>query len=602
MSAHPLLAFTRQITREMPRQVAAAGALSLLLTAAEAAGVLLLIPLLTIAGIPTGRGVAGSVARAVERGFLAIGVQPGAGAVLLLFVAVTLVQAVVRRAEALVGHRMQFGVSHRMRTRLYAALAEARWLPLARMRGADLLNGLTTESDRVGSAAGFVVAFVVNMLLALAYITLALRVSAPVTGVAMVTGAILMAVLRPLRRASRSAGQGLTAATATVAAAATEHLGALKVVKSYGAEERNARHFGAAATLAMEMGLRGWRAYADAGAVFLAGSAVLLAVVAYAALELLNVTGGTVLLLIFVFYRLVPRLSQLQTVYQMIARDIPAWEALAARIEALEAEREGLQPPDGTVRLAETVRFEDVSFTYEPGVPDVVAGLDLDIQAFRTTALVGPSGSGKTTVADLMMGLVTPRLGRITVDGRPLQASWLRGWRDEIGYVAQETVLFNETVLANLRWARPDATEEEVWEALRLAAADRFVAALPDGLETTVGDRGVRLSGGERQRLALARALLRRPALLILDEATSALDTENERRIRDAIRALHGRTTILLITHRLPSVRDADVIHVMEAGRRVESGSFDELMARAGGRFRRLWASQSGADPDDPPE
>jgi ATP-binding cassette subfamily C protein len=597
-----MLAFARELVRQMPRQVAAAAGLSLLLTAAEAAGVLLLIPLLGIAGISPGPGVAGSVSHAIERGLLSVGVHPGAGAVLSLFVAITVVQAVVRRAEALVGHRMQFSASHAMRTRLYAALTEARWLPLARMRGSELLSGLTTEADRVGSAAGFAVTFVVNTLLALAYLAVALRISAPVTAVALVTGGILMAVLRPLRRASRTAGEGLTAASSAVSTAATEHLGALKVVKSYGAEERNARHFGEAATASMEMGLRGWRAYADAGAVFLAGSAALLAVVAYAALALLNVTGATVLLLIFVFYRLVPRLAQLQTTWQMIARDLPAWEALKTRIEALEAEREGLQPPDGTVRLAETVRFESVSFAYDAGAPDAVAGLDVDVQAFRTTALVGPSGSGKTTVADLMMGLVTPRAGRITVDGRPLEAKWLRGWRDEIGYVAQETVLFNETVLANLRWARPEATEDEVWEALRLAAADGFVAALPQGLQTTVGDRGVRLSGGERQRLALARALLRRPALLILDEATSALDTENERRIRDAIRALHGRTTILLITHRLPSVRDADVIHVLEGGRRVESGSFDELMAREGGRFRRLWASQSGSGMEDAPD
>ncbi|HEX2077597.1 MAG TPA: ABC transporter ATP-binding protein, partial [Longimicrobium sp.] len=193
-----------------------------------------------------------------------------------------------------------------------------------------------------------------------------------------------------------------------------------------------------------------------------------------------------------------------------------------------------------------------------------------------------------------VMGLVSPREGRIVVDGRAVDESWLGAWRSGIGYVAQDTLLFNDTVLANLLWARPEATEAEVWEALRLAAAEGFVAALPDGAATVIGERGVRLSGGERQRLALARALLRRPALLILDEATSALDAENERRIRDAIQRLHGSMTILMITHRLPSVRDADVVHVMEAGRLVESGTWAELMSRPGGRFRRLWASQAG--------
>jgi ATP-binding cassette subfamily C protein len=197
-----------------------------------------------------------------------------------------------------------------------------------------------------------------------------------------------------------------------------------------------------------------------------------------------------------------------------------------------------------------------------------------------------------------VMGLIGPKAGRIVVDGRVLDESWMRGWREGIGYVAQETVLFHDTVLANLRWAHPEATEAEVWEALRAAAAEEFVRALPEGLETVLGDRGVRLSGGERQRLALARALLRRPALLILDEATSALDPENERRIRAAIAALHGRVTILLITHRLSSVRDADAIHVMEAGRLVESGDWASLLARPAGRFRELWRVQEAEGPE----
>jgi len=229
-----------------------------------------------------------------------------------------------------------------------------------------------------------------------------------------------------------------------------------------------------------------------------------------------------------------------------------------------------------------------------------VDGVALRIPARRTTAVVGPSGSGKSTLADLVMGLVRPTAGRVVVDGRELDEAWMRGWREGIGYVAQDTVLFHDSVRANLRWARPDATDEELWEALRASAADGFVQALPEGIATVIGDRGVRLSGGERQRLALARALLRRPSLLILDEATSALDTENERRIRDAIAALHGRTTILMITHRLSSVRDADAIHVMEGGRVIESGDWASLVANPLGRFRALWRSQEADEREIP--
>jgi ATP-binding cassette subfamily C protein len=440
-----------------------------------------------------------------------------------------------------------------------------------------------------------VVTLVTSGLLALAYVAFALRVSAPITAVAFACGALLTLVVARPRRAVRAAGEALSVASADLTAAAGEHLGALKVVKSYGAEGRNAERFGGTARRAADAREHAWRAHADSSAAFSVGSVALLAVVTYLALSVLRVSGATVLLLVFIFSRLVPRLSYLQTIHQMLSRELPAWERLSSLAGALEAEREDLEQAHERVELARSIRFDAVSFGYEAGRADAAVDIDLEIEARQTTAVVGPSGSGKTTLADLVMGLVTPRAGRILVDGRVLNESWLRAWREGIGYVAQDTVLFNDTVLANLRWARPGATDQEVREALRLSAAEGFVDALPDGLETVVGDRGVRLSGGERQRLALARALLRRPALLILDEATSALDAENERRIREAIRGLHGRTTILLITHRLPSVRDADVIHVMESGRLVESGSFPTLMLREDGRFRRLWDSQSGA-------
>jgi ATP-binding cassette subfamily C protein len=181
----------------------------------------------------------------------------------------------------------------------------------------------------------------------------------------------------------------------------------------------------------------------------------------------------------------------------------------------------------------------------------------------------------------------------VLVDEKPLRTEQMRSWRNKIGYVPQDTFLFHDTVRANLLWARPEASDEEVREALRLAAAEDFVSRLPQGMDTVLGDRGVRLSGGERQRLALARALLRKPSLLILDEATSNLDSENERRIQEAIERLHGSITILIITHRLFTVLGADVIHVLEQGRLVESGDRDTLMAKENGRFLALCKAQS---------
>src|SRR5690606_21964199 len=207
------------------------------------------------------------------------------------------------------------------------------------------------------------------------------------------------------------------------------------------------------------------------------------------------------------------------------------------------------------------------------------------------TAIVGPSGGGKSTVADVLIGLLAPDEGEVLVDGEPLTDAQRPAWRRRVAYVAQDVFLFHDTVRANLLLADPDADDARLWEALEAASAG-FVKDLPDGLDTVVGDRGTRLSGGERQRLALARALLREPELLVLDEATSSLDAVNEARVQEAIRRLHGRTTMVVIAHRLATVRDADAIHVLVDGRITESGTWAELVGRPDGVFRNLAAAQ----------
>ncbi len=222
----------------------------------------------------------------------------------------------------------------------------------------------------------------------------------------------------------------------------------------------------------------------------------------------------------------------------------------------------------------------------------MLRGVDLRIPAGATVAIVGPSGAGKSTIADLLMGLMPPASGRVMVDNVRLDASHAPAWREQVGYVAQDTPLFHDSVRANLLWARPEATEGELHDALRMAAADEFVARLPHGIDTVIGDRGATLSQGERQRIALARAILRRPRLLVLDEATNSLDSDNEARILGAIERMRGGLTVVLIAHRLSTVRRADLIYVVEDGAVVEWGDWRALCAKLDGRFRTWCVAQ----------
>src|SRR5690606_24261784 len=236
------------------------------------------------------------------------------------------------------------------------------------------------------------------------------------------------------------------------------------------------------------------------------------------------------------------------------------------------------------------VRFEDVSFEYEAGKP-VLHDISFDAPAGTTTALVGPSGSGMSTLVSLVMAFNHPQEGRILVDGRDLSTLRLRDYRSKLGIVLQDNFLFDGTVLENIRFARPDATDEEVRAAARIAHCDEFVLGFTDGYDTIVGERGVRLSGGQRQRVAIARAILADPAILILDEATSSLDSESESLIQAGLARLRAGRTTFVIAHRLSTIVSADQILVLQDGRIVERGRHEQLLA-AGGLYQSLYERQ----------
>ncbi len=559
----------RDVLRGRAGRVWFVAALSALNGAAQGATVMLLVPLLGAAGVPIpGGGAVGQIERVVGRAFASVGVQPSLPAVLVVFVALAWLQAAVERRELIESTRVEQDVERGLRSALYAALLRARWTFFTQHRGSDLAHAITHDADRAAVAVSYLLRGLGQAISALVYLGFALAISPPATGAALAGGFVLAVALRHTFGQAYRTGTELSEASAETLAVVTQHVEAIKLVKSFGAEARTMAAFDELADRSARAAVDATRAHAGAHVTTIAGSATLLAVVLLAALAWLHLPAAATLVLAFLFWRLLPRLLDVQQSLRDAVHELPGYDAVQRVITGAVAAREPTTGEAGVAPLAlrEGVRFDDVRFAYG-GSGEVLAGAQAVFPAGRIAMITGASGAGKTTIVDLALGLLRPTGGRILVDGAPLSDARLAAWRAAVAYVPQEPLLFHDTIRANLLWARPDATDDDLHSALRAADADGFVERLPGGLATVVGDRGVRLSGGERQRLALARALLHRPALLVLDEPTSALDSESEGRVLDVLAGLRGSVTTLMVTHRQAPLARADVVYALEGGR-----------------------------------
>ena len=570
----------------------------LLVTAGAGEGVtlLLLVPLLRFVGLDPATGAMGRLDEGISSALASAGVPRTLGAVLLVYAAAASLQVLLVRYQAIFHIRLEQDIVRRLRQRLYRSIFGASWLFLARQRSTDLAHLLTRELDRVGAATAQLTSIAATLFVSVIYVGLAFALAPAMTAMVLGSGCVLLLALRGGSVRARAAGEAFSRASAGMYAVAIEHLGGIKAIKGQSRDDRSVALFAATTDQLADAHVRAAVANSQSRAWFDLGAVCILALTLLIAIDRLRISAATLLLLLFLFARIMPRLAALQQGVQQYLTLLPSVQVVSDWQQQLEAAVERDPQADSRpLPLARAIRFRGVSFGYGDRSTWRLRDIDLTLQAGSTTAIAGPSGAGKSTLADLLMGLLMPNEGIIAVDDEPLGRNRVRVWRDRIGYVAQDTFLLHDTVRANLLWADPAATDADIDRALRLAAADGFVAALPGGLDTVIGDRGVTLSGGERQRLALARALLRKPALLILDEATSSLDSENEQRIQQAIERLHGSMTILVIAHRLSTIRGADMIHVLEQGRLIESGTWDTLLALPGGRFRQLCTTQNVA-------
>ncbi|MEO1020117.1 MAG: ABC transporter ATP-binding protein [Pseudomonadota bacterium] len=535
---------------------------------AEGIGFASLLPLLAIAGGDQGEDTS-PVFIAVRDAFQSIGLSLEVGPILLIVVtAIVLKSALTLLAMFYVG-RAVAEITTRLRRRFMALVIDVRWDYYVRQSGGKLTNALMGLSLNSGRAYEAAARFVASTVQTVILVTIALVVSFKVTLAGCAIGLLIAVFLHYFVSRSRRTGKKETVRQREIGVAWNNAMAAMKPLK---AMHRHAEYFQRFDKLLLD-----WRRSAVRQVLLREGRtnvqeglyAIVLGIGAYLALVVWTVPVVEIIVVGVILVRAVRSLGKLQQQYQTaVALEYPYIEIDEVLTEIAQA-RENRSGTAPSPAFEDGLRFENLSYAH--GDVAILNRVDLDVPGRGVTVLTGPSGAGKTTTADLILGLYQPQQGRVVIDGTPLPEIDLAAWRRAIGYVPQDSVVFHATIFENIQLYDSNISKEDVVRALELARAWDFVQAMPDGLDTLLGDRGETISGGQRQRLALARALVVRPKLMILDEVTSALDPENEQLIVEALRDLAQEVAILAITHRpailevatrIYEVRDRTIIPV----------------------------------------
>ena len=478
--------------------------------------------------------------------------------------------------------------SRNLRNKFFNGILDSNWQYSSNRSHGEVANQLNIEYARAGVALGMELLAVATAIQVVTYFAFSIIISWELVAITFVFSILAYIVVRPVMAHAKILGEETSIANRNISFYAIEYLRSLKLLKATGAEELPkkdmCKHSNTLNKVSYHSELNTTRVYFLVQAL----PVILLTSIIGISIELIETPTSLILVFLLFMARTAPRVAQFQQQLNSFHMASPAIRIVNQMITESCNAKEDLNSTGTEFKsIKKEIALENVSFKYKNKETFAIDRVSLKIPHNKMIAIVGSSGAGKSTVMDLLCGLYIPENGKVVIDGVDLREFNIVSWRKKIGIVTQDLMIFNASLRDNLTFFNQSASEEKAKWALSIAHLDDVINNLSDGMDTILGENGQRLSGGQKQRIALARALAKQPHLLLLDEATSALDNESERYIQKAIENIAHKTTIVVIAHRLSTVRRADIIYVMEEGRVIESGTYKELL-RKDGRFKKL--------------
>lgn len=577
------LLFVRDLFRKFPALLLTNTALLLLVNFIDAASIFTVAPVADFILHPDLQGVSGATTKVLTV-TSHLGLPKTLECMLILFIALFTLMNIFQVIAQYFILKMKHTVDRELYLGSFEDFFAARWYFFSSSNQGTLLSTFLREISIVGAAFGAMATFVARLIQTALYLAVPLYLSWKTTLICVSAAATFALPLLLLGQYNYRLGKENTRTGNRIGALLQESLALAKVILGFGNQKKSLAQLADAFDVHIKITLRS-QTLANAIPLIYQPFGLLVLVIAFVSSSRLGVPLAETAVLLFALFKIVPALGQLAAQKNSLDNFFPSYE----QVQDLRARARELKQRSGTLPflgLKSAFALKDFTFAY-PGHAPALSGVSVRIPKGKMVAFVGESGAGKSTLVDAVMGFNEPDQGSITCNGTPLHDFDINSYRARIGYVPQDSVLFNGTIRDNLLWAMNDATAADLASACRQAHAEEFIKILPEGFETIVGDRGVRLSGGQIQRISLARAILRKPDLLILDEATSSLDTRSERLIQEAIEALAKETTLLVIAHRLSTIVNADYIYVLRDGRVVEEGTYSELV-RLNGQFNHM--------------